>query len=150
MTRNMAKLLPKHQRNQTMDHLIQKVKENNKPNQMGNGQKVPTHLKVFHSQSQNKIRKNPKKDLTSQNHVEGDEIIIEDLTKAHLINTVPASENPELILPKFKPPIPNGGVGCKVQRHYFNWTLITQDKMAMEVITNGYLPKFKEPPPLVQ
>ena len=82
--------------------------------------------------------------------MEGDEIIIEDFTKAHLINTVPASENPELILPKFKPPNPKGGVGCKVQRHYYNWTLITQDTMALEVIQNGYLPKFKEPPPLVQ
>ena len=82
--------------------------------------------------------------------MEETEIIIDDFTKAHLENTIPAVHNPSLVLPNFQPPNPNGGVGCKIQRHYHNWTLITEDKMALEVIKHGYLPKFKEQPPLVQ
>ena len=82
--------------------------------------------------------------------MEEQETIIENFTKEHLNNTIPASTTPNLILPQFHPPISNGGVGCKLQRHFHNWTLITNDQMALEVIKHGYLPKFKEHPPLVQ
>ena len=81
--------------------------------------------------------------------MEEDEIIIEDFTKEYLNHTLPASQHSDLILPNFHQPISKGGVGCKIQRHYFNWTQITQDEMALEVVRNGYMPKFKEHPPLV-
>ena len=81
--------------------------------------------------------------------MEEEEIVINDFTKSHLNSTTPASSEPDLILPKFKAPDPKGGVGCKIQRHFYNWSLITQDEMTLEVVKNGYLPKFKEKPPLV-
>ena len=77
------------------------------------------------------------------------EIIINNFTKSHLNNTIPTSSDNNLILPNFQPPNPKGGVGCKIQRHFYNWTLITQDEMTLEVVQNGYLPKFKTEPPLV-
>ena len=81
--------------------------------------------------------------------MEEEEIVINDFTKSHLQATTPASTDNDLVLPNFKPPDPNGGVGCKIQRHYYNWTLITSDEMTLEVVKNGYMPKFKEQPPLV-
>ena len=84
------------------------------------------------------------------NKVEGAEITISDFTKQHLVDTVPVHSTSNLIMPNFEQPHSNAGVGCKLQKHFHNWTLITQDKLALEVVQNGYIPKFKEQPPLVR
>ena len=77
-------------------------------------------------------------------------IIIENFTKQFLNDTVPAHSVDHLILPKFKQPQSNGGVGCQIQANYFNWTLITQEKVALDIVQNGYKPHFKSKPPLVK
>ena len=88
-------------------------------------------------------------DLTKINPVEGTgTTTIEDFTKQHLKDTIPATSVPNLILPKFKTPEHNEGLGCKLSDYYENWKLITQDQRALDIVKNGYKPQFKEKPPL--
>ena len=53
-------------------------------------------------------------------------------------------------MPEFPVPISNGGVGGRIQKHYLNWTLITEDQFCLDVVQNGYKPQFKVKPPLVK
>ena len=74
---------------------------------------------------------------------------IEDFTKQHLIDTIPAHSVNNLILPQFHTPDYNEGIGCKLSAFYENWTLVTQDHRALDIVQNGYKPQFKEKPPLI-
>ena len=59
--------------------------------------------------------------------------------------------NYDLILPNFPIPIAKEEpVGGKLQNYIANWELITQDSYALSVIKHGYMPQFKNKPPLVR
>ena len=82
--------------------------------------------------------------------VEEPGITIKDFTKQYLNETVETKNDVPLILPNFPTPIPKGGVGGKLQKQILNWEQITNDQYALNVIRHGYMPQFKEKPPLVR